>query len=396
MGADKETASALVPVTILTGYLGSGKTTMLNNILNDDSHKMKFAVIENEFGEVGIDEKVLSESVDEEVIEVMNGCICCTVRGDLVEALKRLYSKVETFNGVIIETTGLADPAPVVQTFFIDEDIQSKYKLDSVITLVDTKHIIPRLDEEKPEGVENEAVEQVAFADRIILNKVDLAANDGEVDAIEARLRKINPTAMVHRCSYSKVHPKDLLGIDAFSLDRVLDMDPEFLSPDQEHEHDPSVVSTACKIDGEVNIKMLSAWIRRLIEKEGQNLYRYKGVIAVAGEDEKFVFQGVGMLFSGTFDKAVWKPGEKRESRFVFIGKNLDLDYLKKTFAACRVNVNLRFPVGTAVQASVEGGWQNGKVLKHWDDGNAYRIKLDDGVECWAPVDIDFFVRAAA
>lgn len=427
---------------------------MLNHILNDDSHKMKFAVIENEFGEVGIDEKVLSESVDEEVIEVMNGCICCTVRGDLVEALKRLYNRVETFDGIIIETTGLADPAPVVQTFFIDDDIQGKYKLDSVITLVDTKHIMERLDEVKPEGVENEAVEQVraqtaklppargastfgvhqrrastlalanldlacpvqlltrtspaappkttpaaaqvAFADRIILNKVDLAEDEGELDAIEARLRKMNPSAMVHRCSYSKVHPKELLGIDAFSLDRVLEMDPEFLDPDQEHEHDPSVVSAACKIDGEVNVQMLSQWISRLISKEGANLYRYKGVIAVAGEDEKFVFQGVGMLFSGTFDKVKWKEGEKRESRFVFIGKNLDMEYLKKTFEACRVGTNLRFPVGTPVMASVEGGRMPGKILKQWDDGNAYRIKLDDGVECWAPVDVDYFVCAAA
>lgn len=146
---------------------GSGKTTLLNHILNDETHGMKFAVIENEFGDVGIDEKIISENVDEEVIEVMNGCICCTVRGDLVEALKKLYKRVESFDGILIETTGLADPAPVIQTFFVDEDIQQMYKLDSVITVVDAKHIIPRLDEKKPEGVENEAVEQVVFADRV-------------------------------------------------------------------------------------------------------------------------------------------------------------------------------------------------------------------------------------
>lgn len=174
----------------------------------------------------------------------------------------------------------------------MDDDIQEKYKLDSVITLVDAKHIMPRLDEEKPEGVENEAVEQVAFADKIILNKVDLAEGEAELLKIEGRLRNINPTASIHRCSYSQVHPKELLGVDAFSLQRVLDMDPEFLSPDQEHQHDPSVVSVACRVDGEVHIQMLSSWIQYLIEEQGANLFRYKGIVAVAGEDRKFVFQG--------------------------------------------------------------------------------------------------------
>eukprot|EP00566_Odontella_aurita_P011122 CAMPEP_0113571768 /NCGR_PEP_ID=MMETSP0015_2-20120614/25736_1 /TAXON_ID=2838 /ORGANISM="Odontella" /LENGTH=411 /DNA_ID=CAMNT_0000474753 /DNA_START=121 /DNA_END=1356 /DNA_ORIENTATION=- /assembly_acc=CAM_ASM_000160 len=395
-GMWKKGKAPIVPVTVLTGFLGSGKTTLMNHILNDQTHGMKFAVIENEFGDVGIDEKILSENVDEEVIEVMNGCICCTVRGDLVEALKKLYKRVETFNGIIIETTGLADPAPVIQTFFVDEDVQKMYKLDSVITVTDAKHIIPRLDEKKPEGVENEAVEQVVFADKIILNKTDLAKDEDELKMIEGRLRELNPQAPILRCEHSKISPKELLNIGAFDLKRVLEFEPEFLDdPDAEHQHDTSVVSTSCKIEGEVNIMMMQCWIQRLIMEDGANLYRYKGVIAVKGKDEPFVFQGVGMMFSGDF-QGKWGPNEKRESRFVFIGKDIDTVFLKEAFEACRVNNKLRFPVGTVVEANV-GKWEVGEVIKQWDDGNAYRIRLkSNGTECWAPVDVNGYVRATS
>mmetsp|Transcript_1629 Transcript_1629/g.3547 ORF Transcript_1629/g.3547 Transcript_1629/m.3547 type:complete len:388 (-) Transcript_1629:328-1491(-) len=386
--------SKMVPVTILTGFLGSGKTTLMNHILKSPEHKLRFAIIENEFGEVGVDEKVLAEEADEEVIEVMNGCICCTVRGDLVQALKRLYQKVKSFDAVLIETTGLADPAPVAQTFFVDDFISSKYKLDGIVTVVDSKHCMEHLEEEKPEGVENEAVEQVAFADRILLNKTDLV-EAAQLDELEKKIKSINSNAEIFRTQNSVIDPRKLLGIGAFNLDRVLAMDPEFLNTDGEHQHDNTVSSTSFKFEGDLNIFMLQNWISDLMGTMANDLFRYKGVISVKGHDEKWVFQGVHMLFASKFSTTKWKKDEVRECRFVFIGRNLDKKVLEEGFMRCKVTKELRFKVGDAVQCNVAEGFTKGKVIKLWDDGNCYRIRLVTGTECWAPIDDERFIKAA-
>jgi len=332
-------AKKKVPVSVLTGFLGSGKTTLLNHILQAN-HGKRIAVIENEFGEVGIDDNLVkagSMASEENIVEMNNGCICCTVRGDLIAGLKKLIKTSKktgkALDGVIIETTGLADPAPVAQTFFADDFVQQHMRLDGILTLVDAAHVIQHLDDEKPEGVENEAVEQIAFADRILLNKCDLAEDD-VLKEVEKRIREINATVPIKRTTNSIVDMDFILGIHGFSLDKIIEMDGGFLADDQEHQHDSRVSSVGIDVAGEVVQQKLNQWISWLLREKGVDLFRSKGVLAVKGMKDKFVFQAIHMLFANS-QEGKWQPDEERRCKMIFIGKNLDREELTKGFMAC-------------------------------------------------------------
>ena len=305
-----------------------------------------------------------------------------------------MYDRIKDFDGVLIETTGLADPAPVAQTFFVDERVTERYNLDGIVTVVDAKHIIQHLDEEKPEGVENESVEQLAFADRIMLNKIDLVDDEGLAE-VEARIKSINAFAPITRTQNSIIDPNELINIGAFDLERTLEMDPEFLDTEAEHEHDDRVTSTSYRFAGELNVNKLQSWIGKLMREQGEDLFRYKGVLAVKGMDAKFVFQGVHMLFGGEFSEEIglWKKGEERECRFVFIGRDLDPEALQQGLMACQAE-KLRFKRGDTVYANI-GEFTKGKILKCWDEGNPYRVEIqnEEKTNVWVPIDNDNYVR---
>ncbi len=348
-----ESKSGAIPVTVLTGYLGAGKTTLLNRVLTEN-HGKKYAVIVNEFGEIGIDNDLVV-GADEEVFEMNNGCICCTVRGDLIRIIGSLLKRRDKFDAILVETTGLADPAPVAQTFFTDDDIKRETKLDSIVTVVDAKHIEQRLADSA------EAEEQIAFADIVLLNKTDLVSPE-DLKKIEARVRKLNPFATIHHTVRSAIALDKILDKGAFDLNRALELDPCFLhghahdpSHDHSHDHDhghdhhhhdhldngtanplhdEDIRSISLTTDKPLNAAKFDAWISDVLMSQGQNILRSKGILNMAGQDQRYVFQGVHMVSESSFT-GPWPAKDKRRSRLVFIGRKLDEPGLREGFLAC-------------------------------------------------------------
>jgi G3E family GTPase len=344
-----------IPVTVLTGYLGAGKTTLLNRILSEP-HGKKYAVIVNEFGEVGIDNDLIV-GADEEVFEMNNGCICCTVRGDLIRVIGGLMKRAGGFDGILIETTGLADPGPVAQTFFVDVDIAARAKLDSVVTVVDAKHLPLRLKDSA------EAEEQIAFADVIVLNKTDLVSAD-ELKQVESMIRNINRFAKIVRTERAQVPLDQVLGLGSFDLNEILKHEPDFLAAKDEHhhdhehdencdhdchdpshhhhhdnghhdhQHDTTISSVSLTSERPIDIGKFESWMGDLRANKGPDLLRYKGILDVAGTNQRLAIQGVHMMMEGS-DLAPWKDVTKRQSRLVFIGRKLDEEALRDGFKAC-------------------------------------------------------------
>jgi len=310
---------------VLTGYLGAGKTTLLNRILSEN-HGKKYAVVINEFGELGVDNDLVVDA-DEEVFEMNNGCICCTVRGDLIRIINQLVKRKGQLDGIIIETTGLADPSPVAQTFFVDDQVKTRSRLDAIVTVVDAKYLLARLEDS------HEAEEQVAFADVIVLNTTDLVTLE-ELEAVEARIRSINRSARILRAQKADVAIADIMDRGSFDLGRILEMEPDFLTGEDDHQHDSAVTSVSLTLDVPLDMERFNQWIGMLLGEKGQNLLRSKGILHFQGSDQRFAFQAVHMLADGDYI-GPWKAGDPRQSRIVFIGRELNRPELRRGFEAC-------------------------------------------------------------
>ena len=346
---------ALIPSTILTGFLGAGKTTLLNRILQED-HGLKIAVIENEFGQENIDNEILMHNSNEQIVEMNNGCICCTVRGDLIEALSTLARKRDAgeiaFDRVVIETTGLANPGPVAQTFFVDEEVGAHYLLDAVVTVVDARHAMTQLDEHE------EAQRQVGFADKILLSKTDLV-DAAALDALTARIKRINPRAPIGTSDFGRAPLADVLDLRGFNLNDKLELDPQFLAEEDAHEHEhehehvhtehcdhshdhhhahhsDEIAAFVFKSARPFDPAMLDEFLGNIVQVFGPRMLRYKGVLLMKGADRKVVFQGVHQIMGSDLG-AKWGETEERGSKMVFIGKDLPKDVFIRGLEQCLV-----------------------------------------------------------